>query len=165
MIVILMGVSGSGKSTVGELLAQKMDCSFFDGDDFHPPENVAKMASGQPLNDEDRLPWLLRLNDLMHGCRRAGKHGILACSALKQSYRKILAKDIDDICFVHLKGDYQTIFDRMAKRTEHYMGARMLQSQFDALEDPADALVIEIHISPEEIVSKIETHLSQKGGS
>ena len=163
MVIIVMGVCGSGKSTVGMLLAEKLGYAFFDADDFHPKENVDKMASGQPLNDDDRRPWLLRLNEKLKECNQTGNYGVLACSALKQAYRDLLSQDVGDCCVVYLQGDYDTIYERMNSREGHYMGARMLQSQFDALEEPTDALTLSIIDEPEEIALKIEAHLKKAG--
>ena len=122
--LILMGVSGCGKSSVGELLSQKLGWPFFDGDDFHPPENVAKMAAGNPLNDDDRTPWLANLHDLIADHLSQGKSILLACSALKQKYRDQLAAGNPGTVFVHLKGDFDLIFGRMQARAGHYMKAR-----------------------------------------
>lgn len=160
MVIIVMGVCGSGKSTIGGLLADKLGCSFFDADDFHPQANVDKMARGEPLNDEDRRPWLMRLNEEMAQCSIAGKSAVLGCSALKESYRNILSKDIKNLVVVYLKGDYNTIYERMASREGHFMGENMVQSQFDTLEEPTDAIVTDIRESPEQIVSRIEAALA-----
>jgi gluconokinase len=135
MVIIVMGVCGSGKSTVGSFLAEKLGCSFFDADNFHPKANVEKMARGGPLNDEDREPWLVRLNEKIAQCSVGGTSAVLACSALKESYRDILSKDIKDLSFVYLKGDYKTIYERMASRDGHFMGEDMVQSQFDTLDN------------------------------
>ena len=145
-----MGVSGCGKSTVGALLAQRLGVEFLDGDEFHPPQNVAKMAAGVPLEDADRRPWLERLNAELRG--RADV--VLACSALKQSYRDILAQGAD--CrFVHLRGSIELIRSRLQERKHRYMPASLLESQFAALEPPARALDIGVSLSPEACVESI----------
>ncbi|MEZ4519156.1 MAG: gluconokinase [Chloroflexota bacterium] len=140
-----MGVSGSGKTTVGEALAQQIGCPFYDGDDFHPPENVAKMSNGIPLNDDDRAPWLDSLAFLMQTHLDKNQSGILACSALKKQYRERLRVD-PRVHFIFLDGDFNLIWQRMSSRQDHYMKADMLQSQFSALEPPEtdEAIVIDI---------------------
>lgn len=139
-----MGVSGCGKTTVGEHLAKRMACRFYDGDDYHPQENINKMASGQPLNDDDRLPWLQKLNTLMHECEKVNKDAVLACSALKKKYRETLSSNISNIHFVYLTGTYAQILQRMQQREDHYMKPDMLRSQFDALEEPENAMRVDI---------------------
>src|SRR6476660_900568 len=126
MIVVVMGVSGSGKSTIGQPLAERLDFPFLDADEFHPPENVAKMASGTPLTDEDRWPWLALLNTKL----KNEKNAVLACSALKQSYRDALARGLADCRFVHLRGTIELIRSRLADRKHRYMPASLLESQF-----------------------------------
>lgn len=154
--VILMGVCGCGKSTVGKLLAQRSGAKFFDGDDFHPAENIAKMSAGIPLTDDDRAGWLLSLKELLD---RESEPIIVACSALKQSYREVLKKARSAPFFIHLDGDRETLLQRLTTRADHFMGAHMLDSQLATLEAPdpqsADSLVVSIRLSPEEIVSKI----------
>ncbi|MDA0711472.1 MAG: gluconokinase [bacterium] len=161
MVIIVMGVCGSGKTTVGLLLAERLGYSFFDADDFHPKSNVEKMASGRPLNDEDRKPWLMILNEKLKACNRSGAYAVLACSALKQSYRDLLSSEVGACCVVYLKGDYDTIFERMNGREGHYMGARMLRSQFEALEEPVDALTLPIEADPEAITAQVVTYLEK----
>lgn len=136
-VFVVMGVSGCGKTTVGMALAEKLGCTFYDGDDFHPAENVAKMASGKPLNDDDRHPWLARLHDLITDHLARGETAVLACSALKKKYRNQLREGNDEITIVYLQGSYDLIWQRMTARPGHYMKANMLQSQFDALEPPS----------------------------
>jgi gluconokinase len=144
VIVVVMGVSGSGKSTVGALLAERLGAEFLDADEFHPPGNVAKMAAGVPLTDDDRRPWLERLNAEL----RQQKDAVLACSALKESYRRTLAHGID--CrFVHLRGPIELIRARMAERSHRYMPASLLESQFATLEPPAGAIEVDIAEPPE----------------
>jgi gluconokinase len=142
--LIVMGVSGCGKTSVGKALAAKLGWEFFDADSYHPPENVAKMASGIPLDDEDRAPWLAALNGLLARTLQSGGHPVLACSALKQSYRDQLVNGNAGLRVVYLKGEYDLIFSRMTARGEHYMKPGMLKSQFDALEEPADSITVEI---------------------
>lgn len=156
-VTIIMGVSGCGKTSVGQQLAAKLDCPFYDGDDFHPPGNVAKMVSGQPLNDDDRYPWLARLHDLIGSHLRKGETAVLACSALKKKYRDQLRGDNSGVQFVYLEGSFDLIWQRMSARANHYMKAEMLQSQFDALERPSsrEAFTIQIDRSINEIVSEI----------
>jgi gluconokinase len=158
MIVVVMGVAGSGKTTVGTALAEALGWPFRDADDYHPPENVAKMSAGIPLRDEDRWPWLARVASEMR--RVAGQEGnaVLACSALKQAYRDRLAT-AGDVRFVHLAGDYDTIASRLAQRHHKYMPATLLGSQFATLEPPADALEIDIRDSVEGQVAKIRAAL------
>jgi gluconokinase len=154
VILVVMGVCGCGKTTVGRTLADSLGWRFLDADDFHPPANVAKMAAGMPLVDADRWSWLDRLADELHGILAQGGHAVLACSALKQSYRDRLAR-AGDVRFVHLRGDYGTIASRLASRQHRYMPAALLDSQFAALEPPADALDVDIRDSVEGQVAAI----------
>ncbi|MCA9954994.1 MAG: gluconokinase [Anaerolineales bacterium] len=144
-LFVVMGVSGSGKTTVGQALAARLGCPFYDGDDFHPPANVAKMASGTPLNDADRAPWLARLAELLKNHEERGETAVLACSALKQKYRDQLRVS-PQVQFVYLAGSFDLIWQRMSQRTNHYMKADMLRSQFAALEPPAADEAIHIPI-------------------
>lgn len=156
MIVVVMGVSGCGKSTVGALLAQALGAEFLDADEFHPAENVAKMAAGVPLTDADRKPWLDRLNAEL--AKR--KNAVLACSALKESYRAILAAGID--CrFVHLRGPIELVRARMENRSHRYMPASLLESQFAALEPPAGAIEVDIAQPPARCVAAIAAALAR----
>ena len=155
MIVLLMGVSGAGKTTLGEKLAQELGWRFIDADDYHPPENVAKMAAGTPLQDADRWPWLDRLNAEL----RASDNAVIACSALKESYRRRLAQGAKDLRIVYLKGDERLIGERMKTRPHRYMPASLLKSQFETLEPPRSALVVEVSGSVEQTLSKIRALL------
>jgi len=152
VILVLMGVCGCGKSTVGEALARAVGCRFLDADDFHPQTNVDKMASGVPLTDEDRWPWLdIIVNELAQILAR-GEHGVLACSALKEAYRRRLQR-AGDVRIVYLKGDRATIAQRLASRQHKYMPPTLLPSQFAALEEPADALAVDIR---EPVATQVE---------
>ena len=159
MIVVVMGVSGSGKSVVGQALASDLGWPFFDADDFHPPENVAKMAAGTPLTDADRWPWLDRLAVEMGEIDRGGGNAVLACSALRQAYRDRIAR-AGNVRFVYLSGTYETIAARMAARKHAYMPASLLASQFAALEPPHDAIVISIEDTIPVEVANIRAALS-----
>jgi len=152
---IVMGVSGCGKSSVGEALAKLLGWDYYDADDFHPPENVAKMAGGSPLNDSDRAPWLATLHDLISSSLEADRPGVLACSALKERYRRQLLDGNPDTQIIYLKGSYDLIWSRMEARTDHYMKPHMLKSQFDTLEEPTDALDVDISLSVDQIVQEI----------
>jgi carbohydrate kinase (thermoresistant glucokinase family) len=155
MIFVIMGVAGSGKTTVGRLLAERLGWPFFEGDDFHPKANVDKMTAGIPLTDEDRAGWLGSIAGQITELDRETRSGVFACSALKDSYRKILANAGRDVRFVYLKGDYDAIKKRLESRKGHFMKPAMLESQFEILEEPKDSLVIEIKRSPEEIMETI----------
>jgi len=157
--IIIMGVSSSGKTTVGKALAERLGWDFYDADDFHPAVNITKMANGIPLNDDDRRPWLIGLHDRISGCLQEDGSGVLACSALKESYRQTLLIGNKGVLIVYLKGDYALIQERMAKRTGHYMKPAMLQSQFEALEPPTDALIVDIALPVAEIVKRIAEEL------
>lgn len=149
-----MGVSGCGKSTVGALLARKLGCEFLDADEFHPPENVAKMAAGTPLTDADRQPWL----ELLNAKLRQQSNVVLACSALKESYRQTLARGVD--CrFVHLRGSVDLIRARLAERRHKYMPASLLESQFATLEPPARAIDIDVARPAADCVEQILAQL------
>jgi len=154
-VIYIMGVSGSGKTTIGKLLSEKTGFPFYDADDFHSPENKDKMNTGIPLTDEDRRPWLDNIHDFV--VEAITTHPvILVCSALKQHYRERLSESMEDNCqWIFLEGGFNTILDRLNKRAGHYMPASLLQSQFDALEIPQGATRIDICQSPEEITTAI----------
>lgn len=152
---IVMGVSGSGKTIVGKSLAKHLGWDFYDADDFHPPESVAKMAKGIPLTDSDRAPWLAALHELISSRLAQNRPGVLACSALKESYRQKLLEGNDGVRLIYLKGSYDLIWSRMSARKDHYMKPHMLQSQFRTLEEPTNALIMDITPSVNEIVKVI----------
>jgi gluconokinase len=154
VIVILMGVAGSGKSTIGNLLCERLGWKFADADNFHSPGNIEKMRSGIPLTDFDREPWLNLLRWQLAEWSNSGTNGILACSALKQSYRDHLRVS-EEVHFVYLKGDQKLLQQRLRERREHYMKDSMLASQFATLEEPADAVILDISPPPAEIVEEI----------
>jgi gluconokinase len=158
MVIVVMGVAASGKTTVGRLLAEDLGWTFYDADDFHPHSNVEKMKRGVPLTDEDRGPWLERLRSLISDSLERGERAVLACSALKEEYRERLQVDAR-VKFVYLKGDYSLIEERLKNRRGHFMKPGMLDSQFDALEEPRDALKVEVAAKPEEIVETIKERL------
>ncbi len=158
-IIFVMGVSGCGKSTIGKILAQKLELPFFDGDDYHPADNVEKMRAGIPLDDADRYSWLKQLHGIASECIRQNG-GVIACSALKESYRKILTEGIiDDVRWIFLEGTFERIKERLEKREDHYMPAKLLFSQFDALEIPKYAISVSIESTPETIVENIINEL------
>ena len=160
MIIVLMGVAGSGKTTVGPRLAERLGCPFLDGDALHPPANVAKMAAGIALTDADRLPWLAAIHARVLDAFRSGDSLVVACSALKASYRAVLYEGVP-VAWVYLKGAEQLIEARLERRTGHFMKPGMLASQFDALEEPSDALVMDISRPPDAVVDGI---LAKLGG-
>ncbi len=162
-VVIIMGVSGCGKSTIGALLAQNLQWEFKDADWFHPPSNVEKMHSGIPLTDEDRWPWLHAVAAWIDKMRGSGGHGVVACSALKRRYRDILIGDRADVRLLYLKGDEELIARRLATRHEHFMPSGLLHSQFETLEEPGpdeNPIVVSIEPQPREIVARILTALN-----
>jgi len=159
MVLILMGVSGSGKTTIGARLAQDLGWRFLDADDFHPAENIRKMTEGQPLTDDDRAPWIERLRREIAAVLAAGESIALACSALSVASREKLAVDPSQVRFVYLKGSPALIRQRLRNRSGHFMKESMLASQFAALEEPSDALVVDIDERPGAIVEKIRRDL------
>lgn len=158
MIVLLMGVAGSGKTTVGQLLSRELGWAFADADDFHPAANVEKMRRGIPLTDEDRAPWLDALRQLLVGWISEEKNGVLACSALKQSYRDALAVG-PEVKIVYLKGSPALLRERVVSRHGHYMKAGMLESQFRALEEPKDAITVDVSASAEKVAAEVRKRL------
>jgi gluconokinase len=158
VIAVVMGVSGSGKTTIGEALACRLGWRFIDADDHQPPENVAKMAAGQPLDDADRWPWLDRLNAIL----RSEDNAVLACSALKERYRQRLAQDVPDLAWIYLKGDFDLIHSRLGERRHRYMPASLLASQFAALEPPGNAIVVDIAVTPAACVAALVARLRQR---
>ena len=158
--VVLMGVTGCGKTTVGRLLEERLGWPFLDGDDYHPEANVARMAAGIPLRDEDRWPWLRRLSDEIGGRLEAGRSCLLGCSALKESYRTVLRGSSGDrVRFVHLSAPERLIADRLRRRVHRYMPAGLLRSQFEALEPPVDALLVDVSGTPEEAAAAVAAAL------
>ncbi|MBO8133279.1 gluconokinase [Dickeya fangzhongdai] len=156
--IILMGVSGSGKSSVGARLAREINAKFIDGDDLHPRANIQKMASGQPLNDDDRAPWLERLNDAAYSLLHKNETGIIVCSALKKRYRDRLREGNDGMVFLYLKGSFEVILQRHQARAGHFMPTGLLQSQFDALEEPGetetDVITVDINGPMDQVVAR-----------
>ena len=157
-VLIIMGVSGTGKSTIGKALAEKLSLPYFEGDEFHPAANVEKMRQGIPLNDGDRVPWLLALREQIEVQLEKGESAVLASSALKASYREILQRDDKRVKFVFLHGTYELILQRMQEREHEYMPPSLLKSQFDTLEEPEDAIRISID---QEVGAMVEEVLSQ----
>jgi gluconokinase len=158
LVVMLMGVAGSGKTTIGSVLAEELGWCFRDADDFHPPENVAKMSAGIPLGDSDRAPWLAAIRAHIESTLARGENGIVTCSALKASYRAAAIPNPEQVRLVHLAGDFNLILDRMKQR-DHFMKPEMLKSQFATLEPPDHACTISITKSPSEIVAEIRRML------
>ena len=160
MIVVVMGVTGAGKTTVGRLLARELGGDFLDADDYHPAANVAKMRAGHPLTDDDRRPWLARLNEVLRerAARSAGV--VLACSALKASYRDQLFAGLPDARLVFLRGTKAEIAARLEARRGHYMNPALLDSQFAALEEPVDAIVADIGPAPAAIAAAVLAQLA-----
>ena len=157
-VIVLIGVSGSGKTTVGRLLSEELGWKYYEGDDFHPQANVEKMKNGVPLNDADRRPWLETLRDLIRNCLEGGDSAVVACSALKESYREILLVD-ERVILIYLKGDYELIRQRLRKRRGHFLDPKLLDSQFAALEEPEAAMQVYVSLSPGEIVKSIRSRL------
>jgi gluconokinase len=160
MTILIMGVSGCGKTTIGGRLAGALGWPFHDADDYHPPANIEKMRSGQPLTDADRLPWLHALRDIIAGHQRQGTSCVVTCSALKKAYRDILASGDPKLRLVHLCGDYEVILARMNQRDGHFMPPELLRSQFQTLEIPTSALQIPIGPEPGDIVATIRASLA-----
>jgi len=159
MIIVLMGVTGTGKSTIGRALAESLGWTFLDADEFHSPANIEKMKTGIPLSDLDRKPWLEDLRAAVHNSVARNESAVLACSALKESYRQFLLRD-NDAKLVYLKGDYGLIKERLRNRRDHYMNPDLLDSQIQTLEEPADCLEIDVSAEPLEIVDIIRKHLN-----
>jgi len=161
MVVIIFGVSGAGKTTIGQLLAEEFGWRFYEADDFHSQANIDKMRQGVPLTDEDRWPWLENLGELIKGCVAAGENAVLACSALKEAYRRRLRVNAE-VKLVFLRGDYELIANQLRQRRGHFMNPVLLQSQFADLEEPQPtegAVVIELGRSPRELVQEIKSKL------
>jgi gluconokinase len=161
VIVIVFGVSGAGKTTIGKLLAEQLGWRFYEGDDFHPRANIEKMRSGRPLTDEDRWPWLERLREQIKRSIIAKENAVLACSALKRTYRDRLRVS-DDVTFVFLRGDYALVTEQLSHRRGHFMNPELLRSQFADLQQPEpdeDVLTIELGRTPQELVEDIKTKL------
>lgn len=165
MIILVMGVSGAGKTAVGEQLARVLGCEFLDADDFHPAANVEKMRSGVPLTDADRWPWLALINERLRVLQAQGGSAVLACSALKHAYRERLAHGVRDLRVVFLRGSCELIQQRLAARKHRYMPPSLLKSQFETLEIPAQAIAIDIEATIEDIVARVVQALAEPNGA
>lgn len=168
VIAVVMGVSGSGKTTVSALLSAALGCQFQEGDDLHPAENVEKMHGGTPLTDADRMPWLHKIAEEIDGWRARGESGVLTCSALKRSYRDIIIGCRPDVTLVYLKGSHDLIRRRMAARHEHFMPAALLDSQFATLQEPTldeHPIIVDVGGRPAEIAAEIVDQLEERQGS
>jgi len=156
--IIIMGISGCGKSSVGEALARVIGAKFIDGDDLHPKANIIKMAAGNPLNDADRAPWLERIRDAAFSIEQKNETGVIVCSALKKRYRDIIREGNNHLLFLHLCGSFELVLERMKARKTHFMPVELLQSQFDALEEPlaseTDIKKIDIDGTLEEVLER-----------
>ena len=162
---VIMGVCGSGKTTIGKAIADHFGASFIDGDDLHPRANILKMKTGIPLNDEDRNPWLVRINDVFFSFENRHQSGVVVCSALKRKYRDMLREGNHGLIFVHLFGSKELIKERLSRRQGHFMKEDMLNSQFEALEFPDsenDVINIDISGSPQEIISQAISQIEKK---
>ena len=165
MALVVMGVSGSGKTTVATLLADRLGWQYQEGDALHPPENVAKMSGGTPLTDADRIPWLHRIAGRIDDWRRQGQSGVVTCSALKRAYRDIIIGDRPDVILVYLKGSRDLIARRMAGRHEHFMPVALLDSQFAALEEPSSdehPITVNIGGKPKDVAAEIVHRLEER---
>lgn len=163
--VVIMGVSGNGKTTVGTWLAEELDCTFIEGDDFHPQANIDKMSSGQPLNDDDRWPWLRTLAAEVRRLEGEGQRSVMGCSALRRVYRDVLREGDDRLFFIHLDADYDTLLERMRRR-QHFMPPALLQSQFDTLEPLEDdefGVTISAHAPPDQVVATAKAAIAAAG--
>ncbi len=164
LIVVVMGVSGAGKTTISALLSAALGCQFQEGDDLHPPRNVDKMRRGAALTDADRLPWLHKIAGKVDGWRKRGESGVLACSALKRSYRDIIIGNRPEVRLVYLKGTFELIRQRMKARQEHFMPAALLESQFATLQAPTSderPITVDVAGEPGEIVGEILHQLAR----
>lgn len=159
-VLIVMGVSGSGKTTVGRGVAEALGWAFVEGDDLHPEANVKKMAESIPLDDVDRQPWLRSVRDTVDAFISRRESAVISCSALKQSYRDFLAAGRQEVAFAYLKGSLSLMRERLSKRKGHYMPLDLLASQFDTLEEPTDGIVVDIDQPPEAIIPQIVEGLS-----
>lgn len=159
MVVVLIGPMGCGKTTIGSLLAEKLQWSFKDGDDYHPPSNISKMREGIPLNDADRMPWLDLLHEMIMSTVGHDHHLVLACSALKKIYRDRLGINQNNIISVYLKGSFDLIRKRVQARSHRYMPQELLRSQLDTLEAPTSGIIVSIDAKPEEIANEIISRL------
>jgi carbohydrate kinase (thermoresistant glucokinase family) len=162
MVIVLIGPMGCGKTTIGKLVSASTGWRFADGDDFHPPGNIGKMAAGIPLDDDDRLPWLRSLGKLISRTIADGENLILACSALKRQYRTLLGIDQKQVVSVYLKGTPELLQQRIAGRTNHYMNKDLLTSQLQTLEEPRDGLIMSIADKPENIARELTLRISTK---
>lgn len=162
MVIVLIGPMGCGKTTIGKELSKKLEWRFEDGDDYHPPENVAKMGAGIPLNDSDRQPWLTILHDLIQECLQQGEPMILACSALKKKYRGLLGINQKDVVSVYLQGSRDLLAQRIESRTHRYMKKDLLDSQLATLEEPKSGLIVDIADTPKTIVEVIADRLTKE---
>ncbi|CNJ27972.1 gluconokinase [Yersinia mollaretii] len=165
--IIVMGVSGSGKTTVGEAVARQIHAKFIDGDDLHPRANIQKMGSGHPLNDEDRMPWLERLSDAAYSLNHKNETGIIVCSALKRRYRDRLREGNQGMVFLYLKGSFDVIMERLKARSGHFMPTDLLKSQFETLEEPGadepDVICVDIDADVDEVVRRCVLALEGRG--
>jgi gluconokinase len=157
-IVLLTGVAGTGKTTLGRLLATALGWSYHEADDFHSAASKAKMGRGEPLDDTDRAPWLAAIRAAMDDCHASGRRAVFTCSALKESYRRVLLDGAPGTALVFLSGDRDLLLGRIAQRSGHYMKPAMLESQLAILEPPADALALDVRSSPAELVTAIRRH-------
>ncbi|MEM7716275.1 MAG: gluconokinase [Cyanobacteria bacterium P01_A01_bin.68] len=155
MIILVMGVSGSGKTTIGEKLAESLGYKFADADDFHPQENIEKMRNGIALSDKDRLPWLQKMQDVIKQHLLENTNIVITCSALKASYRQMLLIDHESVKLVYLKGSFELIHKRLKERLNHFMSEKLLKSQFEILEEPLEAIEVDISQPLEVIVQEI----------
>lgn len=163
MIAVIMGVSGCGKTTLGEKCAEKLRIGYFEADSFHPEVNIKKMSSGVPLDDDDRWPWLQYIKEKIIACQTAGESAVFSCSALKESYRQFLQDDLaEPIQWVYLRGSFDTIYQRLESRQGHYQKSDMLKSQFDDLEEPDYGIIIDIDMPLDEKIKTLSKNLKEK---